>query len=169
MQLEKKRKKRKKNVTMAHKNGSLICTVMLKWPLIVPITLCRWTVSPTTRANSTRATRQLRDSFTRQSQEHLGLFRFHNVAWKSVTRVHCFEKLYVLSLGFYTSIVASSICPSATSTETPSHGDNYIACQVLCKGPLGMQSTFFSLYNTGTEQSRLIKSGQTEGNRWHLV
>lgn len=164
MQLEKK--KRKKNVTMAHKNGSLICTVMLIWPLIITITLCRWTVSPTTRANSTRATRQLRDSFTRQNQEHLGLSRFHNVAWKSVTRVHCFEKLYVLSLGFYTSIVASSICPPATPTETPSHGDNYIACQVLCVKALGDAThIFFAIQHRNWTES--FKSGQTEGNRWH--
>lgn len=141
MQLEKKKEQeKKKNVTMAHKNGSLICTVMLIWPFIIIliITLCQWTVSPTTRANSMRATphsyaiHSLDKAKSTSGSFDLTMY----VAWKSVTRVHCFEKLYVWSLNFYTSIVASSTSPSATSTETPSHGDSYIACQVSCEKAL---------------------------------
>lgn len=41
---------------------------------------------------------------------------------------------------------------------------------IVCKGPLGMQSTLFSLYNTGTEQSRLsqAKLKETDGIRCRM-
>lgn len=140
---------------MAHKNGSLICTVMLIWPFIT--TLCRWTVSPITRANSTRATPHSYAIHSLAKPRALGALSISQCSLEKCNKSTLLWKtLRFKSRFLHLSCVFINLLICNIYGNTYSWRQLHCMSRIMCEGPLGMQRTLFSrLYYTGIEQSCL--------------